>query len=90
MRGSHLHLVVAITGASGVVYGMRLLEVLEGKSETHLIISSAGEELIEHELGTTKRELEKLANNVYDEGDLCVLLASGSFRTYGMFIIPAA
>ena len=85
-----MRLVVAITGASGVVYGKRLLEVLEGKSETHLIISRASEKLIEHELGTTKRELAKLANNVYDEGDLCAPIASGSFRTDGMVIIPCS
>lgn len=85
-----MRLVVAITGASGVVYGKRLLEVLEGKSETHLIISRAGEKLIEHELETTKRELEKLASHVYDEDDLCAPLASGSFMTDGMVIIPCS
>jgi len=66
-----LRLIVAITGASGVVYGKRLLEALrEKKVETYLVVSKAAESVIEHELKTTKRELEKLANYVYDVNDL--------------------
>lgn len=87
----HLHLIVAITGASGVVYGKRLLEVLRQKKvETYLIISKAAEAIIEHELDTTKKELEKLASHVFDVDDLSAPVASGSFPTDGMIVIPCS
>lgn len=86
-----MRLIVAITGASGVVYGKRLLEVLKEKNvETHLIVSRASEKIIEHELDITRSELEKLANYAYEENDLAAPLASGSFLTYGMIIIPCS
>ena len=86
-----MRFVVAITGTSGVVYGKRFLEALKEKNvEVHLIISKIGKKLIEYELGTTKEELEKLANFVYDEDDLCSPLASGSFIIDGMIIIPCS
>jgi 4-hydroxy-3-polyprenylbenzoate decarboxylase len=86
-----LRLIVAITGASGVVYGKRLLEVLrEKKVETHLIISKAAENVVEHELETTKRELEKLASHFYDVNDLSAPIVSGSFKTDGMIVIPCS
>jgi len=88
MRES-LRLIIAITGASGVVYGQRLLTVLrEKKVETHLIISKAAEQLIKHELKTTKKRLEALASHVYDAEDLTAPIMSGSFKTDGMVIIP--
>ena len=84
-------LIVAITGASGVVYGKRLLEVLRGKKvETYLIISKAAENVIKHELEMTKRELEKLASHVYDVNDLTAPIVSGSFKTDGMIVIPCS
>ena len=84
-----LRLIVAVTGASGVVYGQRLLAVLqEKKVETHLIISKAAEKLIEHELKRTKKRLEMLASHVYDADDLTAPITSGSFKTDGMVIIP--
>jgi 4-hydroxy-3-polyprenylbenzoate decarboxylase len=84
-------LVVAITGASGVVYGERLLQVLrKRKVETHLVISKAAEKVIEHELETTKRALEKLASCVYDVEDLRAPIVSGSFKTDGMVVIPCS
>lgn len=86
-----MRLIVAITGASGVVYGKRLLEVLRGKKvETYLIISKAAENVIEHELEMTKRELEKLASHVYDVNDLTAPIVSGSFKTDGMIVIPCS
>jgi len=86
-----LLLIVAITGASGVVYGKRLLEVLRGKKvETYLIISKAAENVIKHELEMTKRELEKLASHVYDVNDLTAPIVSGSFKTDGMIVIPCS
>jgi len=84
-----LRLIVAITGASGVVYGKRLLEVLnEKKIETHLIVSKAAEKVIKHELKTSKKDLERQAAQVYSVDDLDAPLMSGSFQTDGMIIIP--
>ncbi|MFB0567049.1 MAG: UbiX family flavin prenyltransferase [Candidatus Bathyarchaeia archaeon] len=86
-----MRLIVAITGASGVVYGKRLLEALrERKVETYLIVSKAAESVIEHELKTTKRELEKLAIHLYDVNDLSAPIVSGSFKTDGMIVIPCS
>lgn len=86
-----MRLIVAITGASGVAYGKRLLEVLrEKKVETYLIVSKAAENVIEHELETTKRELEKLASHVYDVNDLSSPIVSGSFKIDGMIVIPCS
>lgn len=86
-----MRLIVAITGASGVIYSKRLLEVLKEKNvEVHIIVSKASEKLIEHELGTNKEELEKLANYAYDEDDFYSHLASGSFITDGMIVIPCS
>jgi len=82
---------VAVTGASGIVYGKRLLEVLHvKKAEIHLIISRAAEKVIEHELEINKKDLERLATHFYDEDDLTAPLMSGSFKTDGMVIIPCS
>jgi len=87
----NLRLIVAITGASGVIYGKRLLEVLrEKRVETHLIVSKAAEKVVEHELETTKKDLERLAHHVYSVDDLNAPLMSGSFQTDGMIIIPCS
>jgi len=84
-----LRLIVAITGASGVVYAKRLLEMLrEKKIETDLIVSRAAEKVIEHEIRTSKEDLEKLAGHVYSVDDLNAPIMSGSFQTDGMIIIP--
>jgi len=84
-----LRLIVAITGASGIVYGKRLLEVLdEKKIEVHLIVSKAAEKVAKHELKQTKKDLEKLATHTYDEHDLNAPCMSGSFQTDGMIIVP--
>lgn len=86
-----MRLIVAITGASGVVYGKRLLKVLREKNvETHLIISKAAEKVIEHELEMTRNDMEKLANHAYDVDDLSAPVVSGSFKTDGMIIIPCS
>jgi 4-hydroxy-3-polyprenylbenzoate decarboxylase len=86
-----MKLIVAITGASGVIYGKRLLEVLRTKKvETHLVISKAAEKIIKHELGTTKEPLEKLATHVYEVDDWSSPIVSGSFKTDGMIIVPCS
>jgi 4-hydroxy-3-polyprenylbenzoate decarboxylase len=89
--GGTLRLIVAITGASGVAYGRRLLEILQKNSvETYLIISKAAESVIAHELKMTKRELERLASYVYDVNDVSAPIVSGSFKTDGMIVIPCS
>ena len=86
-----MRLIVAITGASGVIYGKRLLEILQNKKiETHLIISKAAEKIIEHELEATRKDTEKLATHVYSVDDLTAPIASGSFKTDAMIIIPCS
>jgi len=87
----NVRLIVAITGASGVIYGKRMLEVLRSKNvETHLIISKAGEKVIEHELDTSKGNIGRLASYVYDMDDWSASIVSGSFKTDGMVIIPCS
>jgi len=84
-------LIIAITGASGVIYGKRLLEVLRNKKvDTYLVISQAAEKIIAHELGTTKESLEKLANHFYEVNDWSSPIVSGSFKTDGMVIAPCS
>ncbi len=86
-----MKLILAMTGASGVIYGKRLLEILRNKKvDTYLVISQAAEKIIEHELGTTKQSLEKLANNVYEVGDWSSPIVSGSFETNAMVIVPCS
>ncbi len=84
-------MVIAITGASGVIYGRRLLQILKTKKvETHLIVSHAAEKVIEHELGLSKKDFTKLADHVYEAGDMTSPLMSGSFKTDGMVIVPCS
>jgi flavin prenyltransferase len=83
-------LVIGITGATGVIYGIRLLEVLSSirEVETHLIISEAGELTIKYETDRDIAEIKKLANFSYDIKDVAARLSSGSFKRDGMIVIP--
>jgi 4-hydroxy-3-polyprenylbenzoate decarboxylase len=91
LAGVYVKLIIAITGASGVIYGKRLLEILRNKKvETHLVISQAAEKIIAHELGATKESIEKLANHVYAVNDWSSPIVSGSFKTDGMVIVPCS
>lgn len=88
---SNLRLIVAITGASGVIYGKKLLEFLKKKNvKVHLIISDVARKIIEHELKEPAQNLEKLATNSYSPKDLLAPISSGSFKTEGMIIIPCS
>lgn len=85
-------LVVAITGASGAVYGIRLLEHLRALRavETHLLVSPAGVLNIFQELGRKRADVEALADVVHAVGDVAATIASGSFRTEGMVVAPCS
>ncbi len=83
--------VVGITGASGVIYGIRLLEVLrKAKIETHLVMSLAAKITITAETDYAVPTVEKLATKVYRHNDIAAAISSGSFRTDGMVIIPCS
>lgn len=85
-------LVVAITGASGSIYGIRLLELLRERSdvETHLVMSPAGRRTLAHETDYTAAQVEELADAVYGYRDIGAPLASGSFATVGMVVCPCS
>jgi len=84
-----LPLVVAITGASGVIYGVEMLRVLKDLGqETHLIVSDAARKNFAIETEYTLDEVKSLASVVYDNNDIGAAVASGSFRTRGMIVAP--
>jgi len=87
-----LRLVVGITGATGAVYGVRILQVLSEMSgiETHLITSTAGIQTIEIETGLSTEEVRSLADHSYSIDDLTAPLASGSFKHDGMIVAPCS
>jgi 4-hydroxy-3-polyprenylbenzoate decarboxylase len=83
-------LIIGITGASGVVYGIRLLDVLSSMKEveTHLVISEAGETTIKYETNRKADDIKALADFSYDINNVGTRLASGSFITDGMIVAP--
>ncbi|HMN64751.1 MAG TPA: UbiX family flavin prenyltransferase [Burkholderiaceae bacterium] len=85
-------LIVAITGATGAVYGVRLLELLRATPgiETHLIVTPAGWMNIDQELQRSRNEVEALASVVHGVRDVGASLASGSFQTDGMVVAPCS
>ncbi|HJS87508.1 MAG TPA: UbiX family flavin prenyltransferase [Acetobacteraceae bacterium] len=84
-------LVVGITGASGIVLGIRALEMLKGLGvETHLVVSRAGEMTRSYETKLGREELQALADHVHPVGAVGASIASGSFRTMGMLIAPCS
>src|SRR5438105_4236379 len=86
-----LRLVIALTGASGVVYGIRLLEELSKLDvESHLILSEWAERNIKIETNKSTEYVVSLANKYYNDSNLEASLSSGSFRTDGMVIIPCS
>ena len=84
-------IVVGITGATGAVYAVRLLERLRAAGrETHLVVSPAGVLNAHHELGLNRSALEALADVAYAPGDVGAAIASGSFATDAMVIVPCS
>ncbi len=87
-----MKIVVGITGASGVVYGIRLLEVLKERdiADTHLIVSESAKQIISIETEYELEEIYALASHVYDNSDFTTALSSGSVRHDGAMIAPCS
>ncbi len=84
-------LVVGISGASGAIYGVRILQLLRDSGvETHLVISKSAEVTIAHELDLSVREIKALATHAYASHDIAAAISSGSFRTLGMVVAPCS
>lgn len=89
--GTAPRLIVGISGASGVAYGVRVLELLrEAGIETHLVITKAAEMTLGYETGLKAKDVEKLAHTRYRVEDIGAGIASGSFRTMGMIVAPCS
>ena len=85
-------IVVGISGASGVVYGIRLLELLRAAAgvETHLVLSDPAKRTIVEETDWVVKDVEALATHRHDNKDIGASIASGSFKTDGMVIAPCS
>jgi 4-hydroxy-3-polyprenylbenzoate decarboxylase len=84
-------LIVAITGATGTIFGVRLLQMLQGSGvETHLIMSKWGVRTLIHETEYTAEQVERMATHHYPFGDQGAQISSGSFTTLGMVISPCS
>ncbi len=85
-------IIVAISGASGAVYGVRLLQALQGMAgiESHLVVSDAGWRNLQHELDMDRASVEAMADHVHDNRNVGAAIASGSFKCSGMFIAPCS
>ncbi|MCW9709692.1 UbiX family flavin prenyltransferase [Avibacterium sp. 21-586] len=89
---SKQRLIIAITGASGAIYAIRLLEVLKNVPdlETHLIISNAAKQTLGAETDYSVQQVRALADQTYDVRDIGAAISSGSYRTLGMVILPCS
>ena len=85
-------LIIGITGATGAIYGVRLLEILAARKdiEKHLVISEAGETNIRHETDWKIEAVKALADFCYDVNDIGACIASGSFKRDGMIVAPCS
>ncbi|WP_338147676.1 UbiX family flavin prenyltransferase [Neoroseomonas terrae] len=84
-------MVVGITGATGIVYGVRVLKALRQlEIESHLIVSKAGEMTRAYETDMSAEQLRSLADVVYSPNDIAAPISSGSFRTMGMIVAPCS
>ena len=83
-------IIVGISGASGVIYGIRLLQVLESvpEVESHLVLSTAGAQTIGLETDYSPDQVLALADETYRFNDIAAAISSGSFKTHGMVVIP--
>ena len=84
-------MIVGISGATGIIYGLRLLEMLrELDIETHLVMTKAGERTLAYETNLKVREVRASADYSYSDSDIGATIASGSFRTMGMVVAPCS
>lgn len=85
-------IIIGLSGASGVIYGIRTLQVLQQVSdvETHLIVSNAARQTLALESDVSLREVQALADVVHDVRDIAASISSGSFKTDGMAILPCS
>jgi 4-hydroxy-3-polyprenylbenzoate decarboxylase len=86
-----MRLIVAITGGSGVIYGIKMLEILKNlELESHLVISNWGDRNIKIETDKTIEYVKSLATKCYDNDNMAAAISSGSFKTDGMAIVPCS
>ena len=85
-------LIVGISGASGAIYGVRLLQVLRNVPgvETHLVMSQAARQTLSLETDLSLRDVQALSDVVHDARDIAASISSGSFKTAGMVILPCS
>jgi 4-hydroxy-3-polyprenylbenzoate decarboxylase len=85
-------LIIAMTGASGAIYGVRMLQIMREKTawQTHLVISPAGSLNLQHEMSMKRGDLYALADVTHDIDDVAASIASGAFKTEGMVIAPCS
>ena len=85
-------LIIGISGASGVIYGVRMLQVLQdvAEVETHLVMSQAARQTLALESDYSLRDVQALADVVHDVRDIAASISSGSFKTAGMAILPCS
>lgn len=91
MVDTQQRLIVGISGASGVIYGIRMLELLRDTAvETHLVISKSAEITIAYETDWKAADVKALADVVYPAADIGAAISSGSFKTMGMIVAPCS
>ena len=85
-------IIIGISGASGAIYGVRMLQVLQAvdEVETHLIMSNAARQTLALETDYSLRDVQQMANVVHDARDIAATISSGSFKTEGMAIVPCS
>lgn len=84
-------IIIGISGASGAIYGVKLLQALkQHQIETHLVISRTGQITVAHETPHSLAEVQAMADVVHNVGDLSASIASGSFQTLGMVVAPCS
>ncbi len=84
-------LLVGMSGATGAIFGIRLLEALQRTEiETHLILSKWAQQTIEHETSYSTKQVRELASTAYEQGNMAAAVSSGSFITEGMVVVPCS
>jgi flavin prenyltransferase len=90
-RMMELRIIVGITGASGAVYGWRLLQTLQAANcEVHTVVSTYGWQVLNYECGIKPHDVKEISNYLYDIDHLTAVIASGSFKTDAMVVVPCS